>query len=51
MTQWIGETFTSDAGWNHLEDLVDIGDRMAGSEGEREAAERTRDAPRTSRRA
>jgi len=44
MTQWIGETFTSDAGWNHLEDLVDIGDRMAGSEGEREAAERTRDA-------
>jgi Zn-dependent M28 family amino/carboxypeptidase len=44
MTQWIGQTFTSDAGWNHLEDLVNIGDRMAGSEGEREAAERTRDA-------
>src|SRR6056297_3122060 len=44
MTQWIGETFTSDAGWDHLETLVDIGDRMAGSEGEREAAERTRDA-------
>jgi Zn-dependent M28 family amino/carboxypeptidase len=44
MTQWIGETFTSDVGWNHLEALVDIGDRMAGSEGEREAAERTRDA-------
>lgn len=44
MTQWIGETFTSDAGWDHLETLVDIGDRMAGSEGEREAAERTREA-------
>ncbi|MFC4449689.1 M28 family peptidase [Halorussus aquaticus] len=44
MTQWIGRTFTSDAGWNHLEDLVDIGDRMAGSDGEREAAESTRDA-------
>ncbi|WP_135805655.1 M28 family peptidase [Halorussus marinus] len=44
MTHWIGETFTSDAGWNHLEDLVDIGDRMAGSEGEREGAELTRDA-------
>ena len=44
MTQWIGETFTSDAGWNHLEALVGIGNRMAGSEGEREAAERTRDA-------
>ena len=44
MTEWIGEAFTSDAGWNHLETLVDIGDRMAGSEGEREAAEATRDA-------
>src|SRR6056297_2375435 len=44
MTHWIGQTFTSDAGWNHLETLVDIGDRMAGSEGEREAAEATRDA-------
>ncbi|WP_135826674.1 M28 family peptidase [Halorussus ruber] len=44
MTHWIGQTFTSDAGWNHLEDLVDIGNRMAGSEGEREAAELTRDA-------
>jgi len=44
MTDWIGETFTSDAGWGHLETLVDIGDRMAGSEGERRAAEATRDA-------
>ncbi|AGN00274.1 peptidase M28 [Salinarchaeum sp. Harcht-Bsk1] len=44
MTNWIGEAFTSDAGWNHLETLVDVGDRMAGSEGEREAAAATRDA-------
>ena len=44
MTDWIGETFTSDAGWNHLLDLVDIGNRMAGSGGEREALELTRDA-------
>jgi Zn-dependent M28 family amino/carboxypeptidase len=44
MTDWIGDTFTSDTGWNHLETLVDVGDRMAGSEGEREAAEATRDA-------
>ncbi|MFC6951642.1 M28 family peptidase [Halorubellus litoreus] len=44
MTDWIGETFTSDVGWNHLETLVDIGDRMAGSDGERRAAEATRDA-------
>jgi Zn-dependent M28 family amino/carboxypeptidase len=43
-TDWIGETFVSDAGWSHLERLVDIGSRMAGSEGEREAAEATRDA-------
>ena len=44
MTEWIGETFTSDAGWTHLETLVDIDDRMAGSEGEQRAAEATRDA-------
>jgi len=44
MTDWIGETFTSDAGWNHLETLVDVGDRMAGSDGERTAAAATRDA-------
>ncbi|MFC4437141.1 MULTISPECIES: M28 family peptidase [Natrialbaceae] len=44
MSTWIGELFTSTVGWNHLEGLVDIGDRMAGSEGEREAAELTRDA-------
>ena len=44
MTAWIGETFTSDVGWEHLETLVDIDMRMAGSEGERRAAEATRDA-------
>ncbi len=44
MTAWIGSIFESDVGWNHLESLVDIGNRMAGSEGEREAAELTRDA-------
>jgi Zn-dependent M28 family amino/carboxypeptidase len=44
MTDWIGETFTSDAGWDHLETLVDIGNRMAGSEGERRGAAATRDA-------
>jgi Zn-dependent M28 family amino/carboxypeptidase len=44
MNEWIGDTFTSDAGWTHLERLVDIGNRMAGSDGERRAAEATRDA-------
>ena len=41
---WIGRTFTSTTGWDHLETLVDVGDRMATSEGERRAAEATRDA-------
>ncbi|MFC7166463.1 M28 family metallopeptidase [Halospeciosus flavus] len=44
MSDWIGSTFTSDTGWGHLETLVDVGDRMAGTEGERRAAEATRDA-------
>ncbi|WP_232700680.1 M28 family peptidase [Halobacterium wangiae] len=44
MAQWIGETFASDAGWDHLVRLTDIGSRMAGSEGERVGAEATRDA-------
>jgi Zn-dependent M28 family amino/carboxypeptidase len=43
-TDWVGETFVSDTGWSHLERLVDIGNRMAGSEGEREATVATRDA-------
>jgi len=44
MHGWIGETFTSDTGWSHLERLVDIGGRMAGSQGEREALNTTREA-------
>jgi Zn-dependent M28 family amino/carboxypeptidase len=44
MTDWIGRTFTSSAGWNHLEALVGVGSRMAGSDGERAALELTRDA-------
>jgi len=43
-TAWIGRTFTSDAGWHHLERLVDLDDRLAGSDGERRGAELTRDA-------
>jgi len=42
MTDWIGETFRSDVGWTHLETLVDIGNRMAGTTGERRGAEATR---------
>jgi Zn-dependent M28 family amino/carboxypeptidase len=44
MTDWIGDAFTSDIGWSHLERLVDIGDRMAGTPGEQTAIEATRDA-------
>lgn len=44
MADWIGTTFTSTVGWEHLERLVDIDSRMAGSDGEREAAAATRDA-------
>jgi Zn-dependent M28 family amino/carboxypeptidase len=44
MTDWIGDTFTSAVGWDHLETLVDTDTRMAGSDGERRAAEATRDA-------
>ena len=44
VTDWIGETFTSTVGWDHLERLVDAGSRMAGSAGERRAARATRDA-------
>ncbi|MFB6156851.1 MAG: M28 family peptidase [Haloferacaceae archaeon] len=42
--EWIGRTFTSDVGWTHLERLVDVGNRMAGSEGERAGREATREA-------
>ncbi|MDY6818683.1 MAG: M28 family peptidase [Halobacteriales archaeon] len=41
MADWISETFTSDVGWEHLETLVDIGNRMAGSDGEHAGAEAT----------
>lgn len=41
MVDWIGETFTSAEGWQHLERLVDIGNRLAGSDGEQQAAEAT----------
>lgn len=41
MTEWIGTTFQSEVGWSHLETLVNVGDRMAGSSGERKAAEET----------
>jgi Zn-dependent M28 family amino/carboxypeptidase len=44
MTRWIGQTFASDTGWDHLVDLVDVGDRMAGTAGEHRGAELTRDA-------
>ncbi len=43
MTTWIGETFTSDVGWDLLETLVDIDHRMAGSEGERLGAQALHD--------
>lgn len=43
MSAWIGDIFTSRTGWEHLESLVDLGDRMAGSDGERQGAEATRD--------
>ena len=44
MTDWIGETFTSRTGWAVLEGLADIGDRMAGTPGERAGLELVRDA-------
>jgi len=30
MADWIADTFTSDLGWNHLGNLIDIGNRTAG---------------------
>jgi len=44
MADWIAETFSSDAGWDHLETLADIGNRMAGQPGEMAGLEATRDA-------
>ncbi|MFB6301746.1 MAG: M28 family peptidase [Haloferacaceae archaeon] len=42
--EWIGRTFTSDVGWTHLERLVDVGSRMAGTDGERAGREATGEA-------
>ncbi|AGB16924.1 putative aminopeptidase [Halovivax ruber XH-70] len=42
MTDWISETFCSTVGWEHLQTLVDLDHRMAGSDGERAGAEATR---------
>ncbi|MFC6753001.1 peptidase M28, partial [Halorubrum tibetense] len=36
----VGDARTSDFGWELLTDLTDIGNRMAGSAGERRGAER-----------
>lgn len=47
MAEWIGDTFTSEVGWRHLEQLVDIDNRLAGSPGERRAAEETAEALET----
>ncbi|MFB6113071.1 MAG: M28 family peptidase [Halodesulfurarchaeum sp.] len=44
MTDWIGTTFESTTGWSHLVDLASIDNRMAGTPGEREAAEATKTA-------
>lgn len=41
MDQWISRAFFSDVGWDHLEGMVDIGNRLAGTEGERRGAELT----------
>lgn len=41
MSDWVGETFKSTTGWSHLNRLVDIDHRMAGSDGERAGAEMT----------
>lgn len=43
MSHWLAETLTSDAGPSLHEELVDIGNRLAGSDGESAAAEAVRD--------
>lgn len=42
----IGDAYTSTYSWDLLEDLVDIGNRMAGQQGEHESAERVAEAYR-----
>ena len=44
MSDWIGAVYESDVGWDHLVALVDVGNRMTGSPGERRGLELTRDA-------
>ncbi|MFW5948952.1 MAG: M28 family peptidase [Halolamina sp.] len=44
MSHWLAETLTSDAGPSLHEELVDVGNRLAGSAGERTGAEAVRDA-------
>lgn len=41
MTDWIGATYRSTTGWDHVERLTDIGPRPAGSDAERAAAKAT----------
>ena len=43
MTRWIGDAFASTTSMDLLETLVDVSPRLAGSEGERNGAEATRD--------
>ncbi len=43
----VGDAYTSTFAWDLLEDLVDVGNRMAGQAGEAEAAERLADALET----
>lgn len=40
---WLSEIYTSDTGWEHLENLVSIGGRLPGSGAERRAAKQTAD--------
>lgn len=43
MTAWIEAAATDEVGWTHLEELTAIPSRLAGTTGERRAAEATRD--------
>lgn len=43
MDDWLATAYTSQTGWEHLKTLVDIGNRMAGTDGERRGAVATRD--------
>ncbi len=43
-TDWIGDTYVSTFGWDVLEDIVDLGPRLGGSEGELRAQRRVQTA-------